>query len=152
MFHVKPSIVLNKLSPAYKVDKWKKIKEWLIFVAQTEGCQILSLSYTLLADKELLKLNKNHLSHNTYTDIITFDLGEKKNLIEGDIYISYDRVKENSKTFDARIQDELKRVMVHGLLHLLGYLDKTEREIKEIRNKETHYLNIYNKKFHVEQK
>jgi rRNA maturation RNase YbeY len=95
----------------------------------------------------LLDLNQRFLNHDTYTDIITFDYSENGS-ISGEIYISIERVRENAKEFSQRFEDELLRVMAHGLLHLLGYKDKTEKEIMEMRDKEEDKM----KMFHVEQK
>ena len=95
--------------------------------------------------KFVLDLNNQYLNHNYYTDIITFDYTEK-DVIGGDLFISYDRVKENAKQEGVLIQHELRRVMVHGVLHLLGLRDKTEAEVKKMRAAE----NVALKVFHVE--
>ncbi len=95
-------------------------------------------------DENLLALNRQYLSHDEYTDIITFDLseksGKKKEEIEGEIYISLERVKENAKTFGKTFQEELYRVMIHGVLHLCGYCDKSSASQKKMRAKEDFYL------------
>jgi len=97
------------------------------------------ISYVFCSDNYLLKINQNHLNHDTYTDIITFDYSEG-NLISSEIYISIDRVKENAKTHSAAILDELHRVIIHGVLHLCGYKDKTTKEAEAMRRKEDLYL------------
>lgn len=103
--------------------------------AAESGFFIEQLDINLISDEELLAINKSALQHDYYTDIITFDYTEGKNL-EGEIYISYDRVKENAKTFDSKFHVELFRVVYHGLLHLIGFKDKTKKEAEEMRKQE----------------
>jgi rRNA maturation RNase YbeY len=93
------------------------------------------ISYNFITDNELLKINKETLNHNYFTDIITFDqkIGE---LISGDIFISIDRVTENAKKFNVDFETELKRVVIHGFLHIVGFNDHTEQEKSEMRNQE----------------
>jgi len=93
------------------------------------------------SDEYLLEINKKHLNHDYYTDIITFDYCVEK-IVSGDLYISIDRVKENSKTFKQSFTNELTRVVIHGVLHLCGYNDKTEADQKRMRNLENKYLAI----------
>ena len=97
------------------------------------------LSLVFCSDDYLLEVNKKHLNHDYYTDIITFDYSEE-NKISGDLLISIDRVKENAKTFSVSFMHELNRVVIHGVLHLCGYKDKTEEEKKQMRNLENKYL------------
>ena len=123
----------------YKLSKRKKIKEWLCSIAQEEGSAIEQLSFLFVNDETILNYNKKYLSHNYYTDIITFNNSENTK-ISGDVIISLERVMENANKFDVSIEEELRRVMVHGLLHLLGYDDKNKKELKKIREKENHYL------------
>ena len=89
-----------------------------------------------------------HLNHHTHTDIITFDytIG---NIVSGDLYISYDQVRDNSKTFGVTFSDELLRVIIHGVLHLMGFKDKSSASRKEMRTKEDQCLSLYHQKFHV---
>jgi probable rRNA maturation factor len=103
----------------------------------------LQINYVFMGDDELLELNKQFLQHNTYTDIITFDLSYDKNNIEAEIYISLDRVIENSQTFKTDTTDELLRVLFHGVLHLLGEKDKTANQKKQMRLAENECLNLY---------
>lgn len=93
------------------------------------------ISYNFLSDEELLQINKAELNHNSYTDIITFDL-RIGNLISGDIFISIDRIKDNAKTFNVSFETELKRVVIHGLLHIIGFNDHSEAEKTEMRIQE----------------
>lgn len=99
------------------------------------------ISYIFCSDEYLLKINQEYLNHDYYTDIITFDYCEE-NLISGDLFISIDRIKENAKNFDIILKNELDRVIIHGIIHLLGQKDKTEEEAKEMRIKEDYYLSL----------
>jgi probable rRNA maturation factor len=119
----------------FKLDKVAGIKKWVEAIAKTEKKTVGGINYVFVGDDELLKLNKQYLKHNSYTDIITFDYSEGKE-ISGDIFISVDRVKENAKKFKAKFDDELHRVMIHGVLHLCGYKDKSPKDAKEMRKKE----------------
>ena len=120
----------------------RRIKEWLNLVAFEEGSKIQNLNFLIVGDKRMIHFNKTYLNHDYSTDIITFDNSENKK-ISGDIVISIERVKENSKKYKVKLEDELRRVMAHGLLHLLGYDDKNEKEKKRIRKKENYYLERY---------
>lgn len=116
--------------------------EWIINTIKTESFEIGEISYVFCDDSFLLKLNQEYLEHDTFTDILTFDynLGKQMN---GEIYISIDRVKENSQDFGTKFEDELRRVMIHGILHLCGYADERPEQAKEMRNKENFALGIY---------
>ncbi|MDA9261829.1 rRNA maturation RNase YbeY [Flavobacteriales bacterium] len=99
------------------------------------------LTYIFCSDDYLLNLNIEHLNHDTLTDIITFDY-TKTGIISGDIFISIDRIEENAKKFQVTFQEELNRVMAHGILHLIGFKDKTDEEKKEMRQAENLALEI----------
>ena len=140
------SINFNTQSTNFNLSQKTIIRKWLCSAALKEGYRINSLSYIFCNDSDLLKINKEYLNHSTLTDIITFDLSEKTSPgIEGDIFISIERVKENARTFKVPFTLELKRVMIHGLLHLMGYKDKTSAQIAEIRKKEDAYLSLFDK-------
>ena len=126
----------------YSLKEKRRIKEWLNLVAFEEGSKIQNLNFLIVGDKRMIHFNKTYLNHDYSTDIITFDNSENKK-INGDIVISIERVKENSKKYKVKLEDELRRVMAHGLLHLLGYDDKNEKEKKRIRKKENYYLEMY---------
>lgn len=117
--------------------------EWLIAVAKAHNATIHEINYILVSDQYLLKLNQNYLDHDTYTDIITFpyDPDEHKDL-GGDIYISIERVVENAEEYEVGFEDELARVMAHGLLHLVGFEDKTDAAQKEMRAAEDAALEL----------
>ena len=117
-------------------------KKWLNQVISNEDKEEGDITFIFCDDDYLLEKNIQFLDHNTLTDVITFDYCEG-NSVSGDIFISIERVKENSEVFKVDFLTELNRVMVHGLLHLLGYKDKTERESNLMRKKENYYLSKY---------
>jgi len=125
-----------------KLSNTEDIKFWINSVLKEEGMIIGELVYILCNDEYLLKKNIQFLNHNTLTDVITFDYS-KDNIISGDILISTERVVENAKIFKVDYLTELHRVMVHGLLHLLGYKDKIEKDANIMRQKENYYLNKF---------
>lgn len=107
---------------------------------EEENQETGNISVIFCSDEYLLEMNKTHLNHDYYTDIITFNYVDG-NLISGDLFISVDRVKENAVKFDVSFNEELYRVILHGVLHLVGYNDKTDEEKKVMREKENYYLN-----------
>jgi rRNA maturation RNase YbeY len=119
----------------------KKSSKWLEKIIYTENNKLGEIVFVFCNDPFLLEKNIQFLKHDSLTDVITFDYSEDQK-ISGDIIISIDRVKENSKKFKVEFLNELDRVMLHGLLHLLGYKDKTQQEIKLMRSKEDFYLSI----------
>ena len=124
-----------------KIIQLKNSNDWLQKVITTEKKQLGEIVFVFCKDAYLLEKNIQFLKHETLTDVITFDYCEG-NQISGDILISVERVKENSEIFEVTFLNELDRVMVHGLLHLLGYKDKTREDAKLIRSKENFYLSI----------
>lgn len=127
----------------FKVQKPNFLKKWLKESAVNEGFTVKDLNYIFCSDEYLHKINLEYLDHDTLTDIITFDNTEKEGKIEGDIFISIDRVRDNAKDFSTEFDHELRRVLVHGLLHLCGYLDETDEEEAEMRTRENEYLSKY---------
>ena len=117
----------------------EKLRKWIHAVASDHGHSIGEVTFVLLTDKGLLPYNKRYLDHDEYTDVITFDL-QTGTGISGDILISYDRVRENAATYGVTAQQELQRVMVHGLLHLMGHSDKSAPKRKAMREEEDKYL------------
>jgi probable rRNA maturation factor len=130
-------------SISFKLTHPVKIRRWLIEVAATEGVSVVQLNYIFCSDDYLLQINKDYLNHETYTDIVTFDNSEEANELEGDIFLSIPRVRDNANQLNQSFDVELKRVMVHGLLHLVGYKDKSAAEKRIMREKEDHYLSLY---------
>jgi rRNA maturation RNase YbeY len=108
------------------------------------------LNIILVDDEALLDMNITYLQHDYYTDIITHDFCEG-NKVNGELYISYERIKENAKTYGVSFHVELFRIIIHGTLHLCGYKDKTKIEKNKMTEMENHYLNTFNIEFHVEQ-
>lgn len=119
-----------------------KHKAWLNEVAKQEGKKILELTYVFCSDEYLLQINQEYLNHDTLTDIVTFDNSEDPKKIEGDIFISIERVRENGNKLGTS-DTELERVMVHGLLHLLGYKDKKKEDKALMTQKEDFYIKQY---------
>jgi len=118
----------------------KAIKESIDRLFKSEKQPFESLNYIFCDDKFILKINKKYLKHRFRTDVITFNLSEKSDLVEGEIYISIPTVKKNSRFYNVPFSHELQRVMVHGALHLCGYEDETDSDRKTMKAKEDHYL------------
>lgn len=115
---------------------------WLEAVIKTENKKLGEINYILCDDEYLLKVNQDFLDHDYYTDIITFDYVKGKT-ISGDIFVSLPRISDNAKTLVRDFNSEFHRVLAHGILHLMGYKDKTEEEITVMRQKEDFYLNVF---------
>lgn len=125
------------------LTKRTSLKKFIEEIFKKEGRGLESLNYVFCSDKRLLEINKQYLRHDFYTDIITFELSAPKQPVQGEIYISVDRVKENAQKLGQPIAKELKRVIFHGALHLCGYKDKSAREEAVMREREDFYLNQY---------
>ena len=117
----------------------EKTNEWIEKIIQSEKKEAGDISFIFCSDHYLLGINKEFLNHDYFTDVITFDYVEGDK-ISGDIFISIDRVKENAETFNVTYKNELNRVMIHGILHLLGYKDKSVQEKQLMTQKEDEYL------------
>ncbi len=122
--------------------KRRESTKWIKEVVSLESRSVGEISFVFCSDSYLLEVNRKYLNHDYFTDIITFDY-VSDNVITGDIFISVDRVLENSKQFESSFDMELRRVMVHGILHLVGYKDKTSEEKKLMTAKEDFYLNLF---------
>ncbi len=114
---------------------------WLKTVAGSEMRRIGDVNIIFCSDNYILDVNVKYLGHDYFTDIITFDYCEK-NILSGDLFISVDSVRENASFYGTEFEDELNRVIVHGLLHLIGYDDHTESDIAQMRSKEDYYLQV----------
>lgn len=134
---------INYFAEDVSFPKMKKriASGWIKKVIILEGKLVGDISFIFCSDDYLLDVNRKYLDHDYYTDIITFDYVEDI-IITGDIFISIDRVKENAKQFFCSFEDELSRILIHGVLHLLGYKDKTKRDKKLMTEKEDFYLKI----------
>src|SRR5210317_572017 len=117
-------------------EQRKTIRQAINKLSRKNNYIIESLVCVHYSDEELLQLNRSSLKHNTYTDVITFDLSDNEGIIDGEIYLSIDRIKENASAFGVNFYNEYHRVLMHGLLHLMGFKDKTENEKKEMRHQE----------------
>ena len=120
-----------------------RLKAFIQDLFRREEQGLKNLQYVFCTDEYLLQLNEEFLQHDTYTDIVTFELSEDPEVTEGEIYISIDRVKENAEQFEVTENYELHRVIFHGALHLCGYKDKTKKEEALMREKEDEYLALY---------
>lgn len=134
-------IQLHLLDVEYDILHSTEIESWLAQTAASESREVGMVNVILVSDEYLLDMNRQYLQHDYFTDIITFDTSEG-NIISGDLYISIERVADNASQFDVSTTDELHRVMVHGVLHLCGYGDKTDEEKSTMRSKEDHYLSL----------
>jgi probable rRNA maturation factor len=127
---------------SFKVPHPRKTSAWIQATIKKEKGKLGQLNFIFCSDEDLLKINIEYLNHKTYTDIITFDTSDGEGPLEGDIFISIDRVKDNAGKLELAFVDELHRVIIHGVLHLLGYSDKTPTKKKEMRKKEDAYLSL----------
>ncbi|WP_420401421.1 rRNA maturation RNase YbeY [Flagellimonas sp.] len=129
----------------FELEESLRYVDWIEKVVSSEAFVCGEIDYIFCSDEYLLNLNQEYLNHDTFTDIITFDYTDT-NLISGDIFISVDRIRDNATKFDVAFENELKRVMAHGVLHLMGYKDKGRNEAKVMRQKEDEKIKL----FHVE--
>ena len=130
---------------AFNLEEKPRYEKWLKEVISSEDRKLGEISFIFCDDEYLLEINQKYLDHDTYTDIISFD-NSVGNILNGDIFISTERVDENAAEFSVDYRDELKRVMAHGVLHYCGYKDKTEEDAALMRSKEEEKI----KMFHVE--
>jgi probable rRNA maturation factor len=121
----------------------RELKKFIQGMFKREGKGLLYLNYIFCSDKKLLSINRKFLKHDYFTDVITFEFSEKKMPIEGEVYISVDRVKENASLLSETFNRELHRIIFHGVLHLCGYNDKSKTENKKMREVEAKYINEY---------
>lgn len=120
-----------------------KISLLKIFKAERKKVRVLSIIFC--SDNFLLEINQRHLNHDYYTDVITFEFYNQQNFLSGEVYISVERIKENAKVFLSSYQIELRRVIIHGVLHLCGFNDKTTKQRKLMRIKEDYYLEKFSR-------
>lgn len=124
----------------FKVPHPRQTKSWLQSIIKAEGFTLNQLNYIFCSDEYLLNVNRQYLDHDFYTDIITFDNSEEEERIEGDVFISVDRVRDNAQELNKSFEEELRRVLAHGILHLVGYDDIDDDQELEMRDKEDFYL------------
>ncbi len=139
------SISFNQADSKVTLSNRVALKSFIEKRMKKEGFSIETLTYVFCSDKYLLKMNKDFLSHNYYTDIISFDLSETPGNLIGEVYISVDRVKDNAKTHGTSLKEELHRVIFHGALHFCGYKDKKPADTIKMRQMEDAWLSAYMK-------
>ena len=138
-------ISFQKQEVKFRLSNNTALREWMMAVIKKEKKNCGDLSFVFMTDEALLQHNQQFLNHDTYTDIITFDYSEG-NLVNGDILISVDRVRENATKFEVPFETELKRVLIHGVLHLCGYKDKKKDDQLVMRKKENAALKLWEKR------
>ncbi len=124
-----------------KINK-SRTKNWIKNIIEKEGCIQGNINIIFTNNEYLLEINKKYLSHNYYTDIITFDYSENKTL-SGDLFISIEMIKENAIKYQTKLSDEINRVIIHGILHLAGYSDKTKEQKTIMRKKEENSMQLF---------
>lgn len=142
------AIYVHEENTKFHVKQKRRIKTWLKELILSKNKKPGEINIILRTDDELLEMNQEVLQHDTYTDIITFNYNIE-NQINGDLFISIDRIKENALKFAVPIEEELHRVMAHGVLHLIGYNDKNSSQQKIMREQENLALELYRDLFHV---
>lgn len=135
-------ISFSFLSESFQLSNPVAIKEWLKKSIQSEGKTTGEINYIFCDDNYLSKINSKYLKHDTLTDIITFSNSSNPSIISGDIYISVERVSDNAISMNLSFEDEVSRVLIHGILHLLGYEDLTADQKLQMRAKEDYYLHL----------
>lgn len=121
----------------------RRLKDFLVQLFLKEGCRLEYVNVIFCTDEALLQINRDFLQHDYYTDIITFPINERDDAIQAELYISIDRIRDNSRLTKTSFKEELHRVIFHGCLHLTGYGDKSSQQIKKMREREEHYLRLY---------
>ena len=137
-----PNVQFFSEDVCFQIKNPVHISQWLSNAVENEGLTCGEISIIFTSDDYLLKINQDHLNHDYYTDIITFDYVENQ-VVSGDLFISLDRVNDNADSLNVSSEHELNRVMVHGVLHLCGYGDKTKEEKLLMRKKEDFYLSLH---------
>ncbi len=132
----------------FSIKNPRKTASWIKESAKKEKRIASQISYIFCSNNYLFNLNQKFLGHGTFTDIVTFDYSDGKS-VSGDIYISLEMVRDNSLKYNSTFEEELRRVMIHGVLHLSGYKDKKASEKALMRKKEEAYLSLWKRRFHV---
>ena len=126
-----------------KIKNKTKVRSLIKSLCLKENKKLGFINCVFCSDEYLVEINKKHLKNDYYTDIITFDHKEAEDNVEGDLYISAERIKENAKNFRVTTEEELVRVIIHGVLHLIGYKDKSKKEKVIMTQKENKYISLY---------
>jgi len=135
-----PSISFFEEDISFTLKNKAHVRNWITDTIRNEGFKLKELTYIFCSDNYLLQINQQYLDHDTYTDIITFDNSEDEGIVASDIFISIDRIRENAAKFNVSETTELHRVIIHGVLHLLGYKDKSPADKQKMTEKEDYYL------------
>ena len=135
--------VLFFFEKPYPLKERTRLKAFIVKLFKKEQVPFKQLNYIFCSDEELLTINRQFLEHDFLTDVITFPLSGKTEPVEGEVYISIDRVKDNARDLGVTVPVELLRVIFHGALHLCGYKDKTSKQIREIRSREEYYMKLF---------
>ena len=138
-----PSVQFRNADQLFSFPNKTALKTFIAKLFKREKRKLASLTYVFCSDEFLLQINRDHLKHDFYTDIITFDLSEQPQETIGEIYISLERIRDNAKTHQTSLKEETLRVLFHGALHLCGYQDKSNGHIKQMRTKEAEYIALY---------
>ena len=131
-------------APEYHPKGKRKLKNWIRETVEKENRRCGAITFVFEKEEEVYRMNVAYLDHDWYTDVISFDYSEGET-VNGDVIISVERVRENSKKYGVSEEEEMRRVMIHGVLHLLGYEDDNEKKKKRMREKEDHYLSLWEK-------
>lgn len=140
------AINFHTADTGYRLNGKTRLKSLLADLFQREGRRLGGLSVVFCSDEHLLEMNRQFLQHDYYTDILTFELSEKRAPVEGELYISVDRVRENARQLGVSAKEEMLRVILHGALHLCGYKDKLKKDRLIMRQKEERYLQLLRKR------
>ncbi len=124
---------------------YEELRKGIRFIVTDKCYNLLGLNVIFLNDEKLKEINWNYLGHDYYTDVITFDLSDQENEVSGEIYLSLSRIQENAQSYGITVGDELLRVVIHGVLHLVGFMDKDEEQTERMRQEENYYLKKVNK-------
>lgn len=127
---------------AFELSHKEIISDWISHTITSENHELSEINYIFCSDEYLHQINVDYLQHDYYTDIITFDNSEEEGIVESDIFVSIERVEDNAQDQGIPFEQELRRVIIHGVLHLVGFNDKTEAEQKLMREKENAYLSL----------
>ncbi|RYY57321.1 MAG: rRNA maturation RNase YbeY [Chitinophagaceae bacterium] len=127
----------------FALSERTRLREFIVSIFRKEKVPFKHLNYIFCSDQALLDINRQFLQHDYETDVITFPMSEKNEPVEGEIYISIDRVRDNARTLGVPVKHELHRVIFHGALHLCGFRDKTKTQVTLIRAREDHYLRLF---------
>ena len=136
-----PVIQFFQEKTRFKLPHPRKTSQWIRSAAKSENNHLSGVNFIFCSDRYLKTINLEYLAHNTFTDVITFDYSDDSG-IQGDIFISIDRVRENAEKFKTDFDEEIHRVMIHGVLHLMGYTDKSKTAKALMRKKEDAYLSL----------